>query len=98
MFDLFTAVDSESNKNEIERLRIFCFTLYIMLIEKGILSDEEFGKFYNRATHVLEQEATRLQEEAIKNMSPEEKNNLDLMKKLFGNQNPLDDLNPPKKS
>ncbi len=69
MFDLFSGRDNEA----IDHLRAYCVALYLILDKNGLIKEGEFDKCFNQAVHFLEQAQAKNKEEAITNMTDEER-------------------------
>lgn len=72
------------DSNQVDQLRSYCLALALILQKHGLVTNDEFPKYLNQAIHLLDQKRAQVKEEAIENMSKEEKQLYNLFPVLFG--------------
>ncbi len=77
---------SASRETQIDLLRSYCLALYLILDAKNLVEDGEFQKYFNQATHLIEQREAQAKEEALANMDEKERRIYDVFSQLFGQE------------
>ena len=68
MFDPFNVFSPSRDefKNATEKTSAYCLALATVLLEKGIMTNEEFNVAYSKALQLLDQEWARMRDEKKK--------------------------------